>query len=263
MHDPSIPKHLLIDGDSLLYKAAHEATTEEAWDDHEIILRLDLDQAKQALRAEVLRIMRRLDALTATFCMSDLKRNWRLHILPTYKQNRTGKKPVGYAGLMGYAWDGMTDDGVTGEAIPTFEADDVVGMLATKPNGELVKVIVSEDKDLRNVPGLLYIPRRDELLAIDEIAADRAHMMQTLTGDTTDGYKGLPGVGPIKAEKILADLPPEEWWSAIVQAYEKAGLTADDALTQARVARILRWSDVTFARPNDLRSAQAVPWCPR
>ena len=31
------------------------------------------------------------------------------------------------------------------------------------------------------------------------------HMMQTLTGDTADGYPGCPSVGKVTAEKILKD----------------------------------------------------------
>jgi DNA polymerase-1 len=59
-------------------------------------------------------------------------------------------------------------------------------------------------------------------------------------------------VGKVKAEKLLTvtnipDMPLAELremrWAAVVAAYEKAGLTEQDALTQARLARILRYSD--------------------
>ena len=42
------------------------------------------------------------------------------------------------------------------------------------------------------------------------------------------------------AEKILKQAEQKECWGLIVEAYEKAGLTEEDALVQARVARILR-----------------------
>ena len=64
--------------------------------------------------------------------------------------------------------------------------------------------------------------------------------IQTLTGDVTDGYAGLKGVGPKSAEKILGARPT---WDAVVAAYQKQELTEDYALTQARLARILRSSD--------------------
>ncbi|MGA1496056.1 MAG: phage exonuclease, partial [Rhodothermales bacterium] len=70
--------------------------------------------------------------------------------------------------------------------------------------------------------------------------ADHFHMMQTLCGDSTDGYAGCPGVGPKKAEAILNG---GSSWSAVVAAFEKAGLSAFEAIVQARVSRILRHGD--------------------
>ena len=77
-------------------------------------------------------------------------------------------------------------------------------------------------------------------------------MTQTLTGDATDGYKGCPSVGAVGAKKILDDALAlaksndhekfNNWymWIAVVKAFEKAGLGEEEALVQARVARILR-----------------------
>ena len=64
--------------------------------------------------------------------------------------------------------------------------------------------------------------------------------MQTLIGDIADGYKGCPGIGAVKAKKLLDEAPV---WATVKDAYEKAGLTEEDALQQARMARILRSSD--------------------
>ncbi|NIP35027.1 MAG: exonuclease, partial [Thermoplasmata archaeon] len=36
----------------------------------------------------------------------------------------------------------------------------------------------------------------DERLTITKVEADRFWMKQTLMGDKTDGYDGIPGVGP-------------------------------------------------------------------
>lgn len=101
-------------------------------------------------------------------------------------------------------------------------------------------IMVSDDKDLKTVPGKLYRPMADEQLEISEAEADKNFFTQVLTGDATDGYKGIPGIGPKKAEAILGSRPH---WGAVEQAYIKAGMTRDDAIQQARLARILRWSD--------------------
>jgi DNA polymerase-1 len=75
-------------------------------------------------------------------------------------------------------------------------------------------------------------------------------MKQTLTGDTSDGYPGCPGYGPVSAEKLLDNFTAldggfllDEAWKAVVQQYIKKGQTEEDALVQAQLARILRSGD--------------------
>jgi DNA polymerase-1 len=123
-----------------------------------------------------------------------------------------------------------------------------MGILSTKP-GKSPKIIVSDDKDMKTIPGLLY--RQGELIEVTEADADYWHMYQTLIGDSADGYAGLPGCGPKTAEKILNFKDGEQYctwtghtaWRVVVEAFEAKGLTADDTLLQARLARILRNSD--------------------
>ena len=100
--------------------------------------------------------------------------------------------------------------------------------------------MVSDDKDLRTIPCKLYRPMADEKLDITQKQADTHFLTQTLTGDPTDGYSGCKGVGAKTAEKILGNRPA---WSSVEQAFLKAGMSKADALTQARLARILRWDD--------------------
>jgi DNA polymerase-1 len=129
-------------------------------------------------------------------------------------------------------------------AFPGLEADDVMGVLATHPKTvrESQPIIISQDKDMQTIPTQVW--RQGELMTISEEQADRYHMFQTLVGDTSDGYKGCPGVGKVKAEKFLDGCNGTAgMWEGVKYLYEKASLTEQDALTQARLARILRWSD--------------------
>lgn len=103
---------------------------------------------------------------------------------------------------------------------------------------------------------------QDDRLAYknSEVIADWYWMSQTLSGDATDGYKGCPGVGPKRAADILGEpgrheLP--ELWERVVKAYEKAKLTEDDALVQARCARILRHTDY------NLDTGEISLWTPK
>jgi DNA polymerase-1 len=62
-----------------------------------------------------------------------------------------------------------------------------------------------------------------------------------MTGDTTDNYKGCPGIGAVKAKALFEKSGAN--WNTVVEAFRKAGLTEEDALVQARVAYILRGWD--------------------
>jgi DNA polymerase-1 len=115
-----------------------------------------------------------------------------------------------------------------------------MGILATKPENIGKAVIVSDDKDMKTIPAKIYRPMSDERLDMSQAEADRNFYIQCLTGDVTDGYSGLKGYGVKTAEKLLGSRPD---WSLVEKAYLKAGLTREDALTQARLARILRWED--------------------
>ena len=128
------------------------------------------------------------------------------------------------------------------ELTKELEADDLIGMRATSPVSEL-DVIVSIDKDFKSIPCDLYNPDKSDLgiQKITEEEADYYFMFQTLVGDTTDNYRGCPGVGPVKADNILSgSTGVKDMWEKILVAYDKAGLSSKHALVQARVARILR-----------------------
>ena len=227
---------LALDTDILMYKAASAAEQEVDWGDDIWSLQTDLKEAKQAFEVQITKITDRLGVKDYVCCLSDHSNNFRKVVDPSYKSNRKGtRKPVGYVALCDWV-----EANFKTFRKPRMEADDCLGLISTKPGNEGKVIIVSDDKDLRTIPGKLYRPMADEILTITEADADKYFFTQVLTGDATDGYKGIPGVGPKKAEAILGARPH---WGAVEQAYIKAGMTRDDAIQQARLARILRWSD--------------------
>lgn len=122
--------------------------------------------------------------------------------------------------------------------LPNLEGDDCCGIYATNGSIDDEIVVISDDKDLKTIPSYLY--RENEVKWYSEEDANYWHLYQTLVGDTTDGYPGCPGIGPKKAETVLSKDPT---WGTVVKVFVEAGLTEDDALVQARCARILRSSD--------------------
>ena len=197
-----------------------------------------------------------IDTTTIVLAFSDPKRKYFRHkILPTYKANRQKREgPM----LVGYLKKKMAEKYKT-YVIKNLEADDILGILAT--NQDLIpedSIMISVDKDLQTVPGKHYNPNQPDsgIIYINPFVADVNHLRQTLVGDTTDGYKGCPGIGPVGAEKIDIRGLPEKAWSNVVAAYKKAGLTEDDALIQARMARILRSENYSF------RTKEITQWIP-
>lgn len=229
----------------MAYKAAAAANRNISFDGDNHIAVGSMEEAKVIIEDTLASFLSGFKTTNYIVALTD-SANWRRDIYPAYKSNRKDKeKPVLLTAIKDY----LSANHPTMQR-PTLEADDILGILATstriiKDPGE--KIIVSVDKDMKGVPGLFYDIGPGEVYEIPEDEADRWHMVQTLTGDATDGYPGVPGVGPVKAGRILENgASVGEWWPLVVAAYEKAGLTEADALVQARIARICRASDYDF-----------------
>lgn len=234
---------LLIDGDEYLFKACAAVEREVRWDDWNHVLYANRGEAWANFQRMLDQLFERFETREHALTFS-APPCFRLAISPTYKGGRTTRKPLCYADLRDDC-----DAHYNTISFPGLEADDVMGILATKPPG-FNRIIVSQDKDMKTIPCSLL--REGKVVHISEAEANYNHLYQTLIGDVTDGFKGCPGVGPVAAEKLLA----KPVWPTVVTAYEKAKLTEEDALVQARLARILRWSDWD----SDLK--QPILWRP-
>lgn len=234
---------LLIDGDGVLYTAAAAVEREVMWDDQNHVLYSNEEEAFTAVEHIINGYKRELEADKVFIALSG-KSVFRHSIFPSYKAGRS-RKPLCYAALV----EKLTA-AYPVKSYPTLEADDLMGIWQT--SGKLGRtIIVSADKDMMTIPGELY--RGGVYYSISEETADYNWLTQTLTGDVTDGYPGLPGTGAKKAEKVLAVEPT---WTSVVQAFVKAGLSEEDALLQARLARILRASDW------DSKKQEVILWNP-
>ena len=235
---------LAIDTDILAYKATTSSETEIDWGGDIWSLQMDMAEARRSFEFQIDKIKERLGSNDVLCCLSDHAGNFRKEIFPDYKSGRRKtRKPVGYVAFCDWVRETYST-----ASRPMLEADDVLGIIATMPENKGKVTVVSDDKDLKTVgPSRLYRPMADELLEISEADADRYFLTQVLTGDITDSYKGVPGIGPKKAEAILGPRPN---WAAVEKAYIDAGMTRDDAITQARLARILRWTDWAEGGPK-------------
>jgi DNA polymerase-1 len=233
---------LLIDGDQYLHRGCAAVERDERWDAENHLLYSNEVEAWEVVEGSIDKVLAHFAEKDHVICLSatDVKDFRKDLIDPTYKHNRVGsRKPLCFHDLKRKLICERPCRMMEG-----LEADDVMGILATKPGSD-IKIIVSRDKDMKTIPAQVWTGER--FYNVTEAQADYWHLYQTLVGDAGDGYRGCPGIGPKKAEMILranegrpAGLQP---WALVVAAFVKAGLTEVDALRQARLARILRWTD--------------------
>lgn len=237
----------LFDADILAFKAT--AVTERVWyfngPDEEPAEHADLDEAIRKIDGDIEKLANKLKATGIVVCLTD-EVNFRTALYPAYKGNRKGKRKPQF---LKEVREHLARTYRTYQR-PGLEADDCMGILATHPTliqGETV--MVSEDKDMQTIPGLLFNPDKDVCpRVISPRSAMRFHMQQTLIGDAVDGYPGCPGIGKKSPHVLRLETASntKEAWAMVVEAYQSRGFTEEDALVQARMARILRAEDWDF-----------------
>lgn len=231
-------KVLLIDADILIFKAAFVSEHGVAWDTNSYTLQGDLAQAKCIFKDKVITLLERLEADVAV-CFITGKKNFRKEVNPDYKSNRaTQFRPILLPAMR--EWLESEDFPWKTIQIPELEADDAINIYSKGFNREeQERIIVSIDKDFASVCLPWYHLDKEILFpAPTPDQAERFLCLQTLAGDKTDGYDGIPGVGIKSAEKLL-DAKEGKYWSRVVQIYEEKGLTKKEAFLNTWMARFV------------------------
>lgn len=247
------PRIAIIDADSFVFAQASLSEKRLAGNTPEEDIWLQVkteDEAYAALIDSLEAVIADAGCQDAIICLTHRTPCFRYDVLPTYKGNRKAtrtpilREPLAKRLSEQTTWSVLRVEGL--------EADDVCGISAGSLQGAGMRepVVISIDKDLLQIPGWNYNPgvrgKGGRLVEVSGKDGDRYHLYQTLVGDDTDGYVGCPGVGTVKANKLLdacAHLSPGEQWRWVVEAFRKRGLDEEAALVQARVARILRVED--------------------
>jgi DNA polymerase-1 len=225
---------ILCDADFIVYKACAAAESEVDFGDDVILVTSNFRDAYNATKRELSKLENKLGPFTSMILFFSDSTNFRKKILPEYKGHRNRKKPCGYKRVI--------------EALkkeykviikPGLEADDSMGIYSTKFPGN---IIASPDKDMRQIPGKLY--NFDEIFTIDKDAGAKWHLIQSMAGDQTDGYSGVSGIGVKRAEALFKE--KGYTWKTVVEAFKDKGQTEEDALVNARLARILTAEDYDF-----------------
>ncbi len=223
----------LLDGDIIAFRCA--VTNQDEFDGEFVY---DPRVVSDALDRMVKEWQTLAKAGTSIVCLSSPDRRYFRHLIyPAYKQNRSGlQRPV----ALDFAIDYLHKNYKIAQRVG-LEADDVMGIFMGKP--ELTDpVIVSIDKDMMTIPGKIMNPGKMlRPMKVSKQSADRMVFYQALVGDSTDGYPGAKGIGPKKAEKILAECAhPLKLWLAVVEAF---GGDEEQATLMVQLAKILRHED--------------------
>tara|TARA_R100001082_G_scaffold20787_1_gene10062 strand:+ start:116 stop:880 length:765 start_codon:yes stop_codon:yes gene_type:complete len=225
---------LLIDADYIVYKSCAAAETEVDFGSDVIVVTSNFSDAYGATTRELLKLRDQFGSLTDIVLFFSDTINFRKQILPEYKGHRNRKKPCGYKRVINQLKDWY--EVIT---MPGLEADDAMGIYATQYPGN---IIISPDKDMKQIPGTLY--NLDETFTISFEEGSKWHLIQTLAGDQTDGYGGVPGIGVKRATTLFEKEGYS--WETVIKAFESKDLTEEDALVNARLARILTVNDYDF-----------------
>lgn len=234
---------LLVDADYVVYKCCASAEDEIDFGDDVIVVTSKFSEALGCVKRELRKISQNFFDPEVILFFSD-SRNFRKTIQPAYKGHRNRKKPCGYKRVINQL---KTEHQVI--VMPTLEADDALGIYATANPGN---VICSPDKDMRQIPGQLFDMK--ESMTVNEAEGAKWHLIQTLAGDQTDGYAGVPGIGVKRAVSLFEEKGYS--WKTVVEAFADKDLSEEVALENARLARILQCTDY------DVENQQPILWTP-
>lgn len=172
--------------------------------------------------------------------------NFRKLLYPAYKANRDNiRRPEHLQPVREFLvseWGAKVSTG--------YEADDAIG-IAYRNDG----IIVSVDKDFLQIPGRHYNPVTLERKVLSDVQADFNFWCAMLIGDRADNVPGVPGIGAVKAPRILCSVPRDSLKARVFEIYEQYDL---DFHMTYKLLRILRSEEEWFEIENVLRESQGA-----
>jgi hypothetical protein len=178
------------------------------------------------------------------------KTNYRFDIAKShpYKGNRTSPKPTWLGFIEQYFIDHYNAIVSVNE-----EADDLIAK-ECHANQYANVVIISTDKDFKQLPVPIFNPTKFELNQTTPWEATKYFYEQILTGDTVDNIKGIYKIGPVKANVILSGCDSEiALYNAVVDAYvldsESLTIAKRRVLENARLLWLRRVDNQLWSPP--------------
>ena len=229
-----------IDGDMVVYRVGF--TTEDV--DHEIASARAYDYINEILTKT------NATAYKVFLTTPEDPTAFRYAAYPEYKANRHSPRPKWYRELRDYL-----EVEFEAEVVKYLEADDAMAIhqVADLAQG-IDSVICTNDKDLKQIPGMHYDPTKEKFETISPFEGLRRFYVQLLMGDSSDNVKGIYKVGIKTATDMLSGCKTvQQLFDVVRDAYGND----EEMLMNGRVLWIWRTDDDDWQRHFESLRTQA------
>ncbi len=243
-------KLVLIDGHAIMHRAFHALPPLTTKTGEHI-------NAVYGLVSMILRIIQDLKPEGLSVVFDEKAPTFRNKELPTYQAQRPPMAKE-LDSQFDKAKEFLKAAGIPVYSKPGFEADDVIGTIAEKAGHDVIVVTGDRDQlqlvdDKKNIKlympvvGLANAKMYGEAETVERMGVPPAQIkdLKALTGDPSDNYFGVPGIGPKTATNLLSKYKTvEEIYKHLKEipesTKEKLEKGKDSALQSLMLATIVR-----------------------
>lgn len=205
----ALPEWLLVDGSSMIFRAFYGIPRTMRAPDGTLVnaVRGTMDNLARYVTDRRPRHV----ALTTD---EDWRPDWRVELLPSYKEHRTAEPvPPELDPQMPIIMECLAAVGVDTVGLEDYEAEDIISSLVSKVSPPVE--IASGDRDLfsliRDREVIVLYPEKTGIAEVDEAEVTRRYSIPgrayadfaVLRGDPSDGLPGVAGVGAKKAADLV------------------------------------------------------------
>ncbi|MEA2627629.1 MAG: hypothetical protein QOJ10_89 [Chloroflexota bacterium] len=200
---------LLVDGSSLIFRAFYGVPQTTRAPDGTLV-----NAIRGTLETLARLITERKPKRIALATDEDWRPDWRVELLPSYKEHRTAEPvPPLLDPQMPVVMECLAAIGIDALGVSGYEAEDVIASLAVRVEKPIE--IYSGDRDLftlvRDRQIMVLYPEKTGLAEVDEAEIERRYSIPgrayadfaILRGDPSDGLPGVAGIGAKKAADLV------------------------------------------------------------
>jgi 5'-3' exonuclease len=204
-----LPEWLFVDGSSLIFRAFYGVPQTTRAPDGTLV-----NAVRGTLETLARLITERKPRRLALATDEDWRPDWRVELLPSYKEHRTAEPvPPDLEPQMPVVMECLAAVGIDAVGVAGYEAEDVIASLVARV--ETTTEIYSGDRDLftliRDREIVVLYPEKTGLAVVDEAEVERRYSIPgrayadfaILRGDPSDGLPGVAGIGAKKAADLV------------------------------------------------------------